>query len=595
MSRRRRALALAVATPFRADPWRSTAVLVLSAAGSLIGVLGAFWLKRIVDGARAGDETATLAAAVSLGSTMALGMLARSSVTRMLFPLKEITGLYVDRRIIGLLGGIAGIEHHERPAYLDKVEVLRREAPVLGFAGTNTADALAVLVQAGATGALLVSVSPVLLGVPLFAIASFAAGARAERIRHAALDATANGSRHARHLFELATSPAAAKELRLFGLGDELLRRHRAAWQRIDSSLDRAALSGLAWTAAGWLFFALGYAGAVTLVVARAVRGDATLGDVVLALALMALINRQISLAANTLGLAVRTLGVADRYLWLAEYARASAGTVDDPAPAPDRLVHGIELRGIAFRYPETDVEVLRGLDLLLPAGSTVAVVGDNGAGKSTLVKLLCRLYEPSEGVITVDGTDLRRIDVGEWRKRMSAGFQDFARLELTALHTVGVGDLRAADDVAAVTTALERAASTDVVASLPDGLETQLGRSFDAGAELSGGQWQKLALARAMMRPSPLLLVLDEPTAALDAATEHTLFARYAAAASAVAAHNGAITLIVSHRFSTVRTADLIVVLDGGRIVAAGSHDQLMESGGLYAELYELQARHYR
>jgi ATP-binding cassette subfamily B protein len=157
------------------------------------------------------------------------------------------------------------------------------------------------------------------------------------------------------------------------------------------------------------------------------------------------------------------------------------------------------------------------------------------------------------------------------------------------------VGDLPLLDDAPAVDAALERAASTDIVSALPTGLETQLGASFDGGAELSGGQWQKLALARAMMRPAPLLLVLDEPTAALDPETEHKLFSRYAAMTSTLAADTGAITLLVSHRFSTVRMADLIVVLDSGRIVAAGSHDELMEAGGLYAELYELQARGYR
>ncbi|MCA1692685.1 MAG: ATP-binding cassette domain-containing protein, partial [Actinobacteria bacterium] len=250
---------------------------------------------------------------------------------------------------------------------------------------------------------------------------------------------------------------------------------------------------------------------------------------------------------------------------------------------------------GVGFRYPGTEVDVVSGLDLSLPAGAAVAVVGENGAGKSTLVKLLCRFYAPSAGVISVDGIDLRRIDPCAWRTRMSAGFQDFTRFELHAGQTVGVGDLPFLDDRVAVARALDRAASGEVVSTLPDGLDTQLGASFDNGVELSGGQWQKLALARAMMRPAPLLLVLDEPTAALDAETEHKLFIRYASMASAHAAQTGAITLLVSHRFSTVRMADLIVVLDGGKIVGAGSHDELMAAGGLYADLYELQAQAYR
>ena len=595
MASARRALAATVATPFRADPWRAAGGLVLTVLGSMVVVLSPYWLKLIVDGARAGDRPAALGAALGLSLTVGLGMLARSSATQMQFPLKENTGVHLDRRIIDLVGGIATVEHHERPVYLDRLEVLRREAPELGFAGVHIASALALLAQIGATGVLLASVNLLLLGVPLFAGASFWAGTRAEGLRQAALDASADSLRLTRHLFELTTSPAAGKELRVFGVGSELLHRHQAAWRDMDRLLDACALRGLAWTAGGWLVFTAGYAFAIVFVVGEAVGGRATPGEVVLALGLVAQINRQVSLAVATVSAFVRTVKVADRYLWLVDYAAACRPVIEDPAPVPERLADGIDLRGVAFRYPGTGVDVLAGFDLSIPAGATVAVVGDNGAGKSTLVKLLCRLYEPSEGVITIDGTDMRRMDIGGWRQRMSAGFQDFARLELLAGQSVGVGDLPFIDDGAAVDAALERAASSDVVTALPDGLQTQLGASFDHGAQLSGGQWQKLALARAMMRPAPLLLVLDEPTAALDAATEHSLFERYASTASELARLNGAITLVVSHRFSTVRMADLIVVVDGGRITEAGSHDELMVAGGLYAELYELQAQAYR
>ncbi len=590
-----RSLAVAVATPFRADPWRSTGVVVLTAASSLIGVLSALWLKQLVDGARAGDQRAAGAAAVSIGLTVGIGMLLRSSATQMLFPLKEITGLHLDRSIIGLVGGIPTIEHHERPADAARIEVLRREARVLAFAGTNAASALTVVVQAVATGVLLASVTPLLLIVPLFAAAPVWAGAEAERLRQAALDQAAEGARQARHLFELATTPASGKELRVFGVGDQLLQRHHAAWAATDRCLDTAARRRVVRTAGAWLVFAVGYTGAVAVVVGQAVAGRASLGDVVLALALVAQVNRQVGQAVATVSAGLRTVGVAGRYLWLCDHAEAARPVVPEPAPVPGRLVEGIQLSGVAFRYPDAEVDVLAGFDLTLPAGATVAVVGENGAGKSTLVKLLCRFYEPTEGVITVDGVDLRRIDAARWRERMSAGFQDFVRFELLAGDTVGVGDLPFLDDADAITAALERAASSEVVAALPDGRSTQLGSSFDGGVELSGGQWQKLALARAMMRPAPLLLVLDEPTAALDAEAEHHLFARYAAAASALAADTGGITVIVSHRFSTVRMADLIVVVDGGRIAATGTHDQLVAAGGLYPHLYNLQARGYR
>jgi ATP-binding cassette subfamily B protein len=222
-----------------------------------------------------------------------------------------------------------------------------------------------------------------------------------------------------------------------------------------------------------------------------------------------------------------------------------------------------------------------------------VAIVGENGAGKTTLVKLLCGLYRPTSGRVMVDGVDLTALSLRDWRRRLAGAFQDFARFELPAQHTVGLGELSHLDDRAATETAVGRAGAVDVVHGLPAGLDQQLGPNWDGGVELSHGQWQKLALARGFMRDEPLVLVLDEPTSALDAETEHALFERYADAARE-GANVGRITVLVSHRFSTVRMADHIIVMDGARVVETGSHEQLMARGGTYAELYSIQAAAY-
>jgi len=219
-----------------------------------------------------------------------------------------------------------------------------------------------------------------------------------------------------------------------------------------------------------------------------------------------------------------------------------------------------------------------------------VALVGENGAGKSTLVKLLCRMYPPTRGRILVDGVPLATLAPAGWRERLAGAFQDFFRFEFRARHSVGVGDVPRIDDVPAVARAVSRAGADDLVEQLTRGLETQLGPTWPEGVEISFGQWQKLALARGFMRESPLVLVLDEPTAALDAETEHALFERYAAVV-----RGDQITLLVSHRFSTVRMADYIVVLDGSRVVETGTHEELMALGGQYAELYGIQAAAYR
>jgi ATP-binding cassette subfamily B protein len=315
----------------------------------------------------------------------------------------------------------------------------------------------------------------------------------------------------------------------------------------------------------------------------------ASAGQVLLVLAAGSRLSAYIGATVGEIGfLRGIWLDGSRRMAWLEDYAASLVQHADAPVPA--RLERGIRFEHVSFAYPGSERLVLDDVDLELEPGSVVALVGENGAGKTTLVKLLCRLYPPTRGRILVDGVELARMPPDAWRARLAGAFQDFFRFELRAQHSVGVGDVPRLDDRPAVAGAVERAGADDVVAQLRAGLDTQLGPTWPEGVELSFGQWQKLALARGFMRERPLLLVLDEPTAALDAETEHALFERYAAAA-----RGDQITLLVSHRFSTVRMADRIVVLDGARVAEVGSHEELMARGGQYAELYGIQAAAYR
>jgi ATP-binding cassette subfamily B protein len=316
-------------------------------------------------------------------------------------------------------------------------------------------------------------------------------------------------------------------------------------------------------------------------------------GSVLLALAAGARLSGYVGAAVGEIGF-LRSIWIdgAKRLAWLEDYVASLIAEAD--LPVPEYLRSGVRFENVSFAYPGTERLVLENVSFTIPPGAVVAIVGENGAGKTTLVKLLSKFYEPTSGTIYIDGQPLARMPADEWRAQLAGAFQDFFRFELRALHSIGVGDVPRMDEETAVSLAVDRAGAGDVLTRFLSGFETQLGPTWPGGVEVSFGQWQKIALARAFMRDEPLLVILDEPTAALDAETEHELFERYAAAACNNE-RSGRITILVSHRFSTVRMADLIVVIDGAKVVQIGTHDDLMARGGQYSELYGIQEAAYR
>lgn len=579
--------------------WRHSRAKILAAL-VLTLLAGAAWpllalaLKAATGAVSAHDDRTAVLAGIGIGLG-AIGVLMLQHFAY--FPYTEIAEsavISLEAELMALAGGSARIGHHERPQYADRIAVLQQELSQLpdGFVGLFNTISLAV--SMGVTAFLLATVNPWLLLLPLAAWPPVYAGRIAQRITDSAREESAAATRQSRHLFRLATSAASAKELRVSRLQDEIAERYAQRWDEAGRVLRRAQRKAAAATAAGQAVFAAAYLASILFVLRQAVADQRPIADVVLTIILVAQLNQQVNTGLTLLRQLQRTAQGLARLRWLRELVAAEEpppGTV----PLPAVLSSGITFHDVAFAYPGTGTRVLAGVDLTLPAGSTVAVVGENGAGKSTLVKLLCRFYDATEGTITLDGVDLRDHPLDHWRQRIAAGFQDFVRFELLARQTVGVGDLPSLDDESAVRAALDRARSYDVVERLEQGLSTPLGKSYREGAELSGGQWQKLALGRAMMREHPLLLVLDEPTSALDAQAEHTLFERYAANARRVARESGAVTVLVTHRFSTVRTADLIVVVGDSGIIETGDHRSLVAAGGLYAELHALQAAAYR
>jgi ATP-binding cassette subfamily B protein len=581
---------------WRADPVRSIAAAITASGQYAVLPIRALGLKIIIDGVISQDQRRAVIGVAFIVSASAANRLLAWASLNVRMRLREHTQLYLDSHLMALTAGIPGIAHHELPEYLDVVERLRAERPYLANPFNPISWTLASILQALVVVILFAGVNPLLAILPLLGLPAAAAAAHAENASIDLADRQAEQARVLRHLMDLATESGPAKEVRIYELGDELLARRSALFALLEGERSRQALGNVVRVALCWALFAAGYAVALAWTVDAARTGTITVGSVVLVLTLGAQLNAQLVELAFNIGWFARSLRAVRRLVWFSDYADTAhdAYTAADEQAPPPALRQGIHFDHVAFAYPGSSRPVLRNIELTLPAGSTVAIVGENGSGKTTLVKLLARMYDPTAGRVLVDGVDLTRFPVDEWRQRMSAGFQDFFRFQLVARDAIGIGDVSAASSDQLVLAALDRAVATDVLTRLPDGLDTQLGREFD-GVDLSIGQWQKLALGRAMMREAPLVLILDEPTASLDAPTEHALFERFAGAAKDVAATAGGITLLISHRFSTVRMADLIVVLADGAIAEQGSHNQLMATNGLYAELYRLQARAYR
>jgi ATP-binding cassette, subfamily B, bacterial len=584
---------------FRAAPGWMTGVTAMLVLGSVAVTCYPLGYKLLADGALAygtrgggvGELVEGVAVvAVLLGlAWVLLGIGATEAIA-----LSDRIAIYRTRKLIELISGVPTLEHLERPDYLAKVEQLnagRRQlasAPRLILNNVTSAVRIVVLLV------LLGSVSPWLLFLPVVAAPPLICDRVAKRITKQSEDDMAAPRRLSGMIFDIAAGPWAAGELRCYGLAPRLKALHAELTGDLDRRATREAAKVLAVQAAGWLLYSAGLMGAIAFVAVRASSGAISLGTVLMTVSLIRRSRAQLSSAASGSSSTIAALATADRLLWLEDHhaaAVAAAGT----AQAPDRLESAIVVRDLSFTYPGTERSVLSGLNFTVPAGATVAVVGENGSGKTTLVKLLLGMYQPTSGSIEVDGVPLSSIDVASWRSRCTAAFQDFAKFSLPAVESVGVAELESLDDEPLALAALDRAGASGLDAQLPEGLSTYVGGPYTGGHNLSGGQWQKLALGRAMRAPDPLLVVLDEPTASLDANAEQALFDRYTAAAQEYAERSGTVTLLVSHRFATVKTADLIVYLEAGHAVETGTHEQLLARADRYAELFTLQASGYR
>ncbi|MFE0154547.1 ATP-binding cassette domain-containing protein [Nonomuraea sp. NPDC059007] len=579
--------------------WRGARGLT---AGSLLVVAGttvmtaaaALTLRATVDAAAAGYLQAavigSVGAALAYGLTMVLQDVAGTLTNT---TADQVGRLHLHPRIHEDIATIEGLDHLERSDFLDRVTVVRGASGKLLGLFWKAIMAAGGILRIVIVMLILGVLSPLLLLLIVFAAVPVWCNQRGQHLLKRADIATAEIDRLQQHLFDLATNAASNKELRVSGAAETVVRRQSAAWDQMMRERQRAQWAASAWKLVGSIAFAAAFIAGLALMVQRAGQGQGTAGDLVLVIVTAASLRQAMQAAVSNTADTTGAARVVEPYLWLREYVAAHKHADSGTLPTPDRLTEGILLDKVSYAYSGTGHPALDEVSVRIPAGSVVAIVGEYGSGKTTLVKLLGKFYPVSSGRILVDGTELSSLETAGWRARLSAAFQDFGRFRTTFAETIGLGDLAHLNDPQRIEEAIGYADAGELVRRLPDGLGTQLGREL-GGVDLSEGQWQRTALARASMRRNPLLFVLDEPTASLDAPSEQSIFERYMERARDLAARTGAITIIVSHRFSTVTGADMILVLDKGRLIEHGTHAELMRLDGRYADLYGIQATAY-
>jgi ATP-binding cassette subfamily B protein len=583
---------------WRSSPAMTVTLGALTLLGALVPLGVAYTGKRVVDAVVARSRDATLRwVLVELALVAAL-----AAVNRGLGLLRSLLGARLGIDInVTILEKALGLDlsYFEDSEFYDKLTRARREASSRPIALVTESFGLvqSLITLVGYAALLLRFNAWSVLALFAATVPATIAEMRFSRLVFKMRNWRSPESRRLLYLEYVLANDEHAKEVKLFGLGPLLLGRYRKLSEDFYEEDRRLYLQRAKWTQALSFVGTAAFYSAYAAMALMAAAGQLTLGD--MTMYVLAFRQGQQAFQSALAGIGAmyeHNLYMSNlwEYLRVAGSAQAlppapSAPTSTDGSPRWPGMSGGIALENVGFRYPGKDVWALRHIDLSIPSGESLALVGENGAGKTTLVKLLTRLYEPSEGRIVLDGRDLRQWEPGELRRRFGVLFQDYNQYQLQVRENVGLGSIDHMSDEPRIERAIEHGGATEIVRALTGGLDAPLGRWFQDGTELSGGQWQKIALARAFMREEADILVLDEPTASLDAEAEHAVFERFRALAQ------GRTTIVISHRFPTVRMARTIVVLERGHIVEQGTHEELLGKKGKYARMFELQAEGYR
>jgi len=598
----------AIGLVWRSAPGGVVALAVLTVVAAALPPFVAWVGKLIIDAVVAANAALPGAArsaalqrgvrlvALELGAVAAMAGCERAlALVRQLVGLR--LGIDLNLRILEKAEKLS-LRHFEDPEFYDKLTRARREASTrpLSLIQSNFQVIRQGLTLAGYAILLIRFSGWMAVAVLIATVPAFIAEARFSGAAFRLRNWRSPDSRRLTYLEYVLGNDEHAKEVKLFGLAPLLLGRYRRLAETFFADDRKLAVRRTVWGYVLSLVSTLVFYGCYGLIVAATVRGRLSLGDMTLYLVAFRQGQQSFQAVLSALG------GMYEDTLYMANLFDYFAIPTEDRKTigpvAVVRVEEGVRFEGVGFKYPSAggpgpgetaEKWALRGVDVFVPKGQSLALVGENGAGKTTFIKLLAGLYEPTEGRVLLDGRDVRAWDEGELRGRIGVIFQDFNEYQLALRENVAFGSVDHREDELRVGRAVEQGGAKELVATLTGGLDAQLGRWFAGGVELSGGQWQKVALARAFMREEADILILDEPTAALDAEAEHAVFQRFRALAA------GRTTILISHRFPTVRMADRILVLEAGRVIEDGTHTELLAAGRRYAHLFGLQAAGYR
>ena len=478
---------------FAAGPLAMTLGVVVATAAAVSSVSYTVGLKVVIDAIVAGHGRGVAAGTLLVGVLFGVAWVLNGLSAMTAFYIGNLCTGYLSSRVARLTTTISGLEHHERPDYLKQLDLLQRNLYTLSNAPTQNLLTLVLFVRLATVVVLLATVDPVLTLLPLLVAFPLVGDDLAARRRIRTDQALVERRRLANGMFTLAATPAQASELRSFGLRAEIARRHESLNEEVRRQVIRSVVIGALASGTAWLVYGAGFAGAIVLLAIRAVHGQTSYGNVVMVAALIQRTQQQMSQVSSALSQIATNSRAAQYLFWLQDHHRTFRWVAAAPRPVPQVLDSGIRLAGVTFTYPGTDRTVLKDVSLLLPAGWSVALVGENGAGKTTLVKLLTGMYRPTAGSIQLNGVSLNEVDMESWRRRTTAAFQDFVRFELLIGESVGVGDLPRIGDEQAIRTALDRAHGTDALDSLPDGLGTPVGRSQANGRDFLAASGRRL------------------------------------------------------------------------------------------------------